>query len=90
MSKYTQPFIYTILTENKNIKEVQGILDKWFGGYNISLTDSRYDKKNEQGLRIEIIGGDVGKVELVCKEIKELNKQDQVWYKREKTPVFVV
>jgi len=83
MAKDTQPNIYTILTENKNIRGVQRILDKWFSGYNIDFRQGRFNGKNEKSLAIEIIGQDEGAVKLACKEIKKLNKQEQVWYKKE-------
>jgi hypothetical protein len=91
MSKHTPPNIYTILTENKNKKDVEKILDNWFAGYNIQEINGRFNGKNEASLKIEIIGQDEGAVEIVCKEIKELNKQEQVWYlKQARQDVIIV
>ncbi|MFW6172783.1 MAG: hypothetical protein ACOC5T_03475 [Elusimicrobiota bacterium] len=91
MRNETLPNIYTILTEDKNIDKVQKVLDKWFNGYNISKVSGRYQGKNEKALNIEIIGQDEGAVKLACNEIKKINEQDQVWYKKQvRQQVFIV
>lgn len=71
-------FQYRIYTEQKNIIEIETILDRYFQSYNMYFPTSRYNGRAELGCVIEIIGAQAMQVDAVAILIGILNNQKQI------------
>jgi len=71
-------FQYRIYTEQKNIVEIEAILDRYFQSYNMYFPTSRFQGKAELGCVIELIGADALQVDAAAVLIGRLNNQEQV------------
>ena len=74
----TREFVYRLYTEQKNIVEIEAILDRYFQSYNMYFPTSRFQGKAELGCVIELIGADALQVDAAAVLIGRLNNQEQV------------
>lgn len=72
--------LYRIYTENKNPKEIEKIVSKYFEGFTIVKTSGFWRLQKENSLIIEIEAPRIkrAKVNQVAKEIKKANNQQAV------------
>src|SRR5882757_8895851 len=71
-------FQYRIYTEQKNIIEIEAILDRYFQSYNMYFPTSRFNGRAELGCVIELIGAQALQVDSAAVMIGRLNSQEQV------------
>ena len=70
--------LYRILTENKNLGQVEKILRKDFEGFTILKAEGHWRLQKENTLVIEIETTDLEKIKKVAKDIKVANNQEAV------------
>ena len=71
--------LYQILTEEKNIEGVRGVLSHYFEGYTIMHAEGIWKGVPERALVISIAGNvDPSRVQTCAEEIKFLNNQESV------------
>lgn len=83
---------YRIYTEDLPWFDIDKTLKKYFSGYTVTCARGVYLGEKEPSLVIEYIGMpfDVGVVREAAREIKETNKQDEVWITFEPVMLEVV
>lgn len=71
--------LYRIFTQNKNHKEIESIISKYFEGFSLIKSTGFWRLQREKSLIIEIITDDTDKlINDLAKEIKETNKQEAI------------
>lgn len=70
--------IYRIYTENKNLKKVKRVLNRFFDGYTIYHAEEAWKGKSENSLVIEVYNERPTRVNACAEEIRDLNKQECV------------
>ena len=75
--------IYRLYTEDKNRKEIEKIVSKYFDGFTVFTAKGYWEGKSENSLVIEILieqhfFGEHLIIYEICKEIKALNDQESV------------
>jgi hypothetical protein len=70
--------IFRLYTEEKNLKGINKILNRFFSGYTLYHTEGTWQGKSEKCLVIEVYNEHPTRVYACAKEIRELNKQDCV------------
>ena len=71
--------LYRIFTENKNHRQVEKIINKYFSGFSILKSNGFWRLQREKSLIIEIVTSDTDKlINDLAGEIKKLNKQEAI------------
>jgi len=71
---------YNLFTENKNLSEIESIVNFYFIGYTIIKAIGYYKGIKEKSIIIKILGDkkDIQKINLIIKSIKILNRQESI------------
>ncbi len=71
--------LYRIFTQNKNLKQIERIVNKYFQGFTLVKTTGFWRLQKENSLIIEIVTDDTDKlINDLASEIKTANKQEAV------------
>lgn len=71
--------LYRIFTENKNQKEIEQVINKYYEGYTLIKGEGFWRLQKENSLIIEIVTEDAdAKISAIATDIKSINKQDTV------------
>ena len=71
--------LYRIFTENKNHKEIEKIVSKYFEGFTLIKSEGYWRLQKENSLIIEIVTDDTDKlINDMAGEIKKANNQEAV------------
>jgi len=75
---------FRIYTEKKNVKAVSQIVSEHYGGFSIFFGLGYWKGRREKSMCIEVIcdgtSVDDHSVNLICKKIRGLNRQDAVMF----------
>lgn len=73
-------FQFRIYTENKNIIQIEMLLNSAFNSFNVYFPVSRFNGRSENGMVVEIIGGEeqIDHISQIAEKIRTLNNQSQV------------
>jgi len=83
--------VYRIYTEKKNVKAISQIVSEHFDGFTILFGRGYWEGKPEKSMVIEIITDPIFQstnrldercINLICRKIKGLNRQDAVIFTR--------
>ena len=71
--------LYRIFTENKNHKALEKLVGEYFDGFTLIKSQGFWRLQKENSLIIEVITEDTqSKLEMLCRDIKLLNRQESV------------
>ena len=83
--------LYRIFTENKNLKEIEAIVSKYYEGFTLLKSEGFWRLQKENSLIIEIVTDDSDKlIEDMAKEIKTANNQEAVLIQKIKNNQWLV
>ena len=69
---------FRIYTENRDKDDIRLLVSKYYEGFTLYEGQGIWKGKAEPSLIIEVIGGAIGKIRKLAKEIKKVNKQEAV------------
>ena len=83
--------LYRIFTENKNHKEIEKIVSKYFEGFTLIKSEGYWRLQKENSLIIEIVTDDTDKlINDLAGEIKETNNQEAVLIQKIKNNQWLI
>ena len=71
--------LFRLFTENKNLKEIENIISKFFKGFTLFKSVGYWDGIKEKSLCLEIATetkNDLTKLKEIAKQINKVNKQN--------------